>query len=372
MTRPLHRSSQKLHYARIVTNSALEAAIIENPDDPAGYLVYADWLQQQGNPAGELIAHAYRNGDIAPALLGRFADAKPETFELEWQHGFIKAATIGWELFGGEDDDDPAHAQLAAFLALPAARFLQKLALGPTAHESEMSMNALATAIEEAAPPNLRDLFIGDTSDWDISSTSTAAPASASVPQLRKLRLHGGQVSLEAEIDLPHLVDFAVESGGLDKPSIRSIATARWPNLESLEIWFGDPNYGATGGLDDIAEILAGKGLAKVRHLGLRNCPFADEVAVALTTAPILRQLTSLDLSMGNLSDRGLAAMLDAKAAFAHLDKLDVSDNALTNAHWPAARDLAKTVTFGNDHTPERAVPRTDGSRYRRYVSVGE
>jgi hypothetical protein len=76
---------------------------------------------------------------------------------------------------------------------------------------------------------------------------------------------------------------------------------------------------------------------------------------------------------MGNLSDRGVAAMLASTAAFKHLDKLDLSDNALTDASWPAARALANTVEFGTEHDPERAVPRPEGtSRYRRYVSVGE
>lgn len=362
-----------------MVNPALEARIIENPDDPANYLVYGDWLQTQGDPRGELVVLAQRGGDVdayvathAEALLGRFATAKPETFALEWQFGFIKAATIGWEMFAGEDEEDPAEAQLAAFLALPAARFIQALRLGPTEHDDEMSLDALAGAIGAAAPPCLRTLYLGDTSDWDISSTSSSMPPPSSIPQMRDLTIRGGQISLDDQIDLPNLVAFSVESGGLSRTAIRSIATARWPKLESLTIWFGDPNYGASGGIEDIQEILAGTGLLNLRTLALENCPFADEVAIALTTAPVVKQLRSLSLAMGNLSDRGLAAMLDAKAVFAHLDELKVDDNALTNTHWPAARELAKTVTFGNDHTPERAVPRADNSRYRRFVSVGE
>ena len=42
------------------------------------------------------------------------------------------------------------------------------------------------------------------------------------------------------------------------------------------------------------------------------------------------------------------------------------------HAASPAARALAKDVTFGVEHTPERAVPRDEANRYRRYVSVGE
>ena len=36
-------------------NPALEQVIRDNPDDRAGYLVYADWLTQQGDPEKELV-----------------------------------------------------------------------------------------------------------------------------------------------------------------------------------------------------------------------------------------------------------------------------------------------------------------------------
>ena len=358
----------------------LEAAILSDPDDPAGYLVLADWLQTRGDPRGELIVLHHRGSEEAAAhlerhaaaLLGRFATSRPETFELEWRLGFIRSATIGWEMFGGESEEDPSSAQLAAFLALPSARFLEKLALGPTAHDEELMLDELAAPIEEAAPPNLRELYLGDTSDWDISSTSTRMPRSSSIPRMRTLRLRGGDVTLDEAIDLPELVSFTVESGSLDSGSLRAISAARWPNLESLEIWFGDPNYGASGGVAEVAALLDGRGLGKLRHLGLRNCPFADELAGALASSRILSQLATLDLSMGNLSDRGVATMLADAPRFSHLQALDLDDNALTNASWPAARALAKTVTFGNDHTPERAVPRDPSNRYRRFVSVGE
>jgi uncharacterized protein (TIGR02996 family) len=363
-----------------VIDLALEATILAAPDDPAGYLVLADWLQTRGDPRGELIVLHHRESDQAAAhlaqhaeaFLGRFAASRPEVFELEWRLGFIRSANIGWEMFGGEDEEDPSSAQLAAFLALPSARFLEKLSLGPTAHEEELMLDELTTPIEEAALPNLRELYLGDTSDWDISSTYTRMPTSASIPQMRRLTLRGGYVTLDEAIDLPALTSFTVQSGSLGTDSLKAIAAARWPELESLEIWFGEPRYGASGGIADIQPILDAAGLGKLRHLALRNCSFADELATALAGSKILPQLASVDLSMGNLSDRGVQTMLADVSRFSHLEKLDLDDNALTNASWPAARPLAKTVAFGNRHEPDRAVPRTEDNRYRRYVSVGE
>ncbi len=34
---------------------AFEKAILENPDDLAGYAAYADWLAEQGDPRGEFM-----------------------------------------------------------------------------------------------------------------------------------------------------------------------------------------------------------------------------------------------------------------------------------------------------------------------------
>lgn len=362
-------------------NAELEAAILAADHDPQAYLVYADWLQSHGDPRGELVVlqHQGRDEDAQSLLdrhraqfLGRFAEHAPETFSLGWRCGFIRSATIGWEMFSPIDDEDTCEDQLVAFLELDAARLVEELVLGPVAGEDELANGALASAIDRVRPLCLRKLYLGDTGDWDISSTSTRIPRSESIQALRELTLRGGQVYFEGEIDLPALVSFTVESGSLVAEDLRTIAAARWPALEHLEIWFGDPNYGASGGVADIAPILEARGLPKLRSLGLRNCPFADELVQALASAPVLPQLHSLDLSMGNLGDRGVAAMLSMKDRFAHLASLNLEDNALTDASWPAARALAKQVTFGNDHHPERALPRDPSERYRRFVSVGE
>jgi uncharacterized protein (TIGR02996 family) len=376
-------------------NASLEKAILANPDDTDAYLVYADWMQSNGEIRGELAAlqHAGKTKEADALLrkfeswfLGDFATKKPPTWKLEWFCGYIKHATIGWNAFAGQDDDDDGDddddtseaercaKRLAAFLALPSAQFLQGLALGPVPGDDELSLDGLAEVIEQARPACLRTLFLGNIGDWDISSTSTSLPDSKSIRALREVRLRGGNVTIGEDVDLPELVSFAVESGSLTKEDLEAIAAAKWPKLERLEIWCGDPNYGATGTLEDLAPIFEGKSLPKLKHLGIRNCPFADAVANALISSKLLRQLDTLDLSMGNLSDAGLAAMAAAKDAFAHLALLNLDDNALTSSKEleVLTNGLAKHVNIGTQDSPERAVPRGEGNRWSRYVAVGE
>ncbi len=390
-------------------NAALEKAIIADPDDLESYLVLADWMIGQGNPRGEL-AVFQRNGRTKQAntllkkhaafFLGSFATDKPKTFELEWSLGFIKKAKIGWPMYthdlvdelraagklDDEENDDVesrdwgevCKARLIEFLQLPSAQFLQELRLGCIPGDEEMDASPFAAAIAKVKPPCLRVLEIADTGDWDISSTSTATPDSKAIQGLRELVLRGGNSVGIGKLDLPELRVFRVESGGLTAHNLKAIATAKWPKLEKLEIWCGDPNYGASGGVKELAPLFSATGVPKLTHLGLMNCPFADDGVRMLAKSKLLPQLKTLDLRKGNLSDRGIDIMVAAKDAFAHLEYLDVDDNALTEISKPRLKGLAKKTNWGTGvrsrQNPDRAVPRAEGNdrRWNRYVSVGE
>src|SRR5678816_2753004 len=56
-------------------NPALEAAIVANPSDRDAYAVFGDWLQEQGDPRGELISLqlAYKD-KTAKQLIDKHAD----------------------------------------------------------------------------------------------------------------------------------------------------------------------------------------------------------------------------------------------------------------------------------------------------------
>ncbi len=376
-------------------NAELEKAILANPDDPDPYLVYADWLQANGDARGELVVlqHAGKTKEANALLkkhgelfIGPFANKQPETFELEWFCGFIKSATIGWPMFTydleGEDGDEDDWGEickkaLTEFLKLPSAQFLQDLHLGCVPGEEEMNTSPFAAAINTVKPACLRVLTFDKTGDWDISSTEASLPDSKAIKGVHTLIIRGGNVSL-GKLDLPELREFRVESGQLGAHNLKALATAKWPKIEKLEIWCGDPNYGATGGVKELAALFAGTGVPKLVHLGILNCPFADAAVEALIKSKLLRQLRTLDLRMGNLSDRGIDSMVAATDAFSHLDYLDVDDNALTEASKPKLEGLAKKTNWGTGdrarQSPARAVPRADdqNQRWNRYVSVGE
>ncbi len=374
------------------SNPEMEAAIEQNLDDANAYLVYADWLQGKGDPLGELIVLQHRGATTGDAsvmaaanamlkknhahffgALSTFEEGGENELELVWHHGFIKSAKMSWAAFDEEGDGaERAGEDLEALLSLPAARFIQKLELGPVPSEEEMDMSPLMKAFEaRQGPRTLRELYFCDTGDWDISGTRTGMLSALQFfPKLEKLTLRAGAIDLPTNLALPELKSLTLETGGLTKEAIKSVGAMKTPNLESLELWFGDPNYGASGGIKDVAPIFAASGWPKLQHLGLMNCPFVDDIAAALPKAKVLKQLTSLDLSMGCLADDDIDVMVANKEAFAHLEKLNLDDNALTDASKPKVSALAREVNFGKSQDPDRKYDDTYHSY--RYVSVGE
>jgi uncharacterized protein (TIGR02996 family) len=390
------------------SNSSLEAAIAKHPDDVKAYLVYADWLQGEGDVRGELItvqhglvgspgdkdlrkAEAKILQDNAEHFFGaphpgsdkdkpkrekleswRKRKGMPEelwTFghmSFDWYCGFAKRL---WFTPGYYDDEERSGDEcveiLDGFLRHPSARFLQEVYVGDIwigdDYEGPDMTKAAEVIARSPIGESLRVVeFIGG--DHDISGVQLdATPILKACGSLERLVLHAGQMSI-GKIDMPSLRSFAAHSGSLDEGCIKSIASAKWPNLEDLEIWFGSSNYGASGGIDDIKRILEGKGLEKVRRLGLMNAEFADDICRAIVKAPILKQLRELDLSMGILTEDGAKALLDDKDALAHLEHLNLERGFVPKELHKDLSKLCKKVEIG----------RQNEDREYRYVAVGE
>ncbi|MBZ4415813.1 WGR domain-containing protein [Myxococcus sp. RHSTA-1-4] len=371
------------------SNPELEAAILTNPDNVDAYLVYGDWLQRQGDPRGELIAlqHAamQASGDEAAnlkkqinkflkshkaALLGDLADAADEEeLKVEWHLGFIRSARVGQKDYDSGRDVAELVKEL---LAHPSAKFLRGLTIGMAHFDDENDYSDVVSGLTEAlqelgGSKTLQSLFIGDFEYPDDTEISWSHIHDISelyklLPHLRSLRLRGGSVEL-GNIDLPELREFTVETGGLPLSAVKSIAAAKWPKLERLEVWFGNDNYGAEGGVEDIQPILDGKGLPNLKSLGLCNSEFTDELCKLLPKAKVLPQLERLDLSRGILSDEGARILAENAAAFAHLKHIDLTENTLTGEGERLVAKLCPSVSAGNQRDYEEDY---------RYAAVGE
>jgi uncharacterized protein (TIGR02996 family) len=394
--------------APLAGNPELEAAILNDPDNVEAWLVYGDWLQAQGDPRGELMAlqHAASQATGAEAtrlkrkasafleknledLLGDLAEAvEEEELRVHWHLGFIHSARLAR---GDDDSEFDVPEAVHTLFALPAARFLREFSLGLVDFDLEsdiVSLGAATDALEETGgSPLLESLFIGDfeyPDDSDISRVEAGFQGDLGrlFPRLRSLRVRGGHIYLPAKINLPRLREFTAETGGLSFKTLQSILNAHWPELERLELWFGHEYYGAECRADNLRPLLGGKSLSHLKHLGLRNAGFTNDLCKLLPKAKILPQLQSLDLSLGTLTDSGAEVLAAHAAPFKHLKRIDLSNNLLTREGVKQVAGLCAEVITSNqreymlegmdegDEDPDEYG--TNGGALARYVAVGE
>jgi len=193
-----------------------------------------------------------------------------------------------------------------------------------------------------------------------VGSGNEASPFNGGCPNLETVLLEAGDLTI-GPVDLPKLRDLRLQSGGLPVQAIQEVAKAKVPALETLHLWFGSEEYGATAVIADLEPIFAGANLPKLTHLGLMNAEFTNEICEELPNSAIAAQLEMLDLSMGTMTTEGAKALLEGKAAFPKLRFLNVDDNSIGAEGQALLEEFCTELKIGNQDDEED-----------RYVSVGE
>jgi uncharacterized protein (TIGR02996 family) len=348
-------------------NPALESQIIEEPLDSGRVLVYADWLQGQGHPRGELgVLQASRvarpddaalakaeqklldaHPELAPQRVleackrtKRTGDVDEDRSQLTWENGFIAGARLA----RASDRLPYTVRELAGeLLAHPAARFLRELrigGLGPNAHDYE----GVIGEIIRRCPSTLRLLSLVDLPPGSatvvFANLADVTPLLAATPLLEELRLAGNHVVLHA-LELPKLRRLAIATS--DEAVLAALAKATLPALESIELSSGDAPMPAAA----LAKVLSPTW--HTRRLAITRTANTDQLLPFILKSPLLDELTHLDLSGGTLSDgaaRSLAGKVD------HLEHLDLSGNLLTATVAKQLASLCKHVRLDS----QRAV----------------
>jgi len=360
-------------------NPELARQIVEEPTDSGRYMVYADWLQTQGHPRGELGAiqssRAARPGDaglakaeqklleqhswLAPAQLMEVArkprkarkagkagkaDAPDDVTAVTWEHGFIVAARLA----RGDGRSSATVRQLVAeLLAHPAARFLRELRIGALG-QGEHDYAGVIEEIIRGCPSTLRVLSLVDlppgSAELVFASLADVTPLLAATPLLEELRLAGNHVQLGA-LELPRLRRLAVATA--DPGVLLALSRASLPALEALQLSSGDAPLPAA----PLGEVLGARW--PVRRLAITRTANTDELVPWIVKAPLLVGLGSLDLSGGKLSDTGAGLLAMARPKLAHLESLDVSSNTLSPGGVAQLAGLCQSVRADD----QRAAP---------------
>ncbi len=316
----------------VVDGSALLRAVIEHPDDDTRRLVYADHLQQHGDPRGELIAVQCR--------LAQLGEGDPARGELEARvKALLDAHAAAWTAELGDGITRVGYRRgLASVAQAPVREGMLELLdrapirdLGFTAgrggpdddHEFGSPARRLAIAEDLARDPRLARVELLATGvRWGEQAFATLL-ASPHLTGLRGLRVADP--------------DCQVYAG-------HAIAAAQLPGLELLALC-GD--YEGTMGDAGVAA-LARATLPALRDLALLNLSCGEATARSLASSPTLTQLHGLDLGWGSYNPNqigpgGAAALADSPNAGA-LRRLVLDFNAIGDAGLAA---LASSPRLG-------------------------
>ncbi|MDL4775103.1 STM4015 family protein [Actinomadura xylanilytica] len=242
------------------------------------------------------------------------------------------AGEFAWRV-SAEYDEAPFEEVFANFLDAVDTAPMTALVVGfwGAGHDDAPDPVPLLAAAADRFP-NLRAIFLGDIIVYESEISwippCDITPLFDAYPGLERLEVRGN-VRL-APVRSEVLKVLRLESGGLPGDVVQAVAASDLPNLEHMDLWLGDPNYGGDATVADLAPFLNGERFPALRHLGLEDSELQDEVAAAVASAPVVARLESLSLAMGVLTDAGAEALLSGQP-LTHLRRLDLHHHFLSD-----------------------------------------
>ncbi|MBA2542001.1 MAG: TIGR02996 domain-containing protein [Deltaproteobacteria bacterium] len=272
-------------------NPELEAALLADPAHVPSWLVYGDWLQQQGDPRG---THIALRAAVISAPDDLLAVGRLRQYEVRYgrylRGGF--EGVLGWGFL-----DDVRIGKLAEVevVATPAGRFITKLGIE---HSTTSQASEIVASLGRLAPVTLREL-------------SATGPGHAVIPSLEPLEPILSRIRvLDLHTSIPKLC-------------LAHLARTPMPHLTQLGL------RNAEYGTEEALVALLGRGdLPELTVLHLDEQRRVPNIYQVLAASPIARQLESLALVSVEESDVVLlASLLDSFPKLAYLElPIDVLD----------------------------------------------
>ncbi|MGW9499261.1 STM4015 family protein [Streptomyces prasinus] len=284
------------------------------------------------------------------------------------------ADTVAWRIeLGNMTGDEDSGAYWERFLATAPAENVRALIIGYPWYDDGSSEHVIEMIVEAGSRlAGLEALFLGDvvSEQCELSwmEQCDPTPVLEAYPRLRELAVRGSTGLEFTAVRHEALRVLRFECGGLPAEVVRTVLTSDLPALEHLELWLGDEEYGCDTTLEDLRPLLEGTCFPSLRHLGLQNSGFQDEIAAATASAPVVARLQSLALSLGTLGDEGAEALLNGQS-LTHLRALDLHHHYLSDAMmlrtWAALEPAGVRV----DLSGREKADEDDGARY---IAVAE
>jgi uncharacterized protein (TIGR02996 family) len=312
-----------------MSHEGFHQAIWDDPDDDGVRLIYADWLEEQGDPRGEFIRLQVELAR-APVDDPRRSEWECRAHQLledneaEWL-GSLERWVRGWRFHRG---------------------FVEAVEVEPR------RFRAHADALMKAAPIRHLSLVEREAED-DQSDTGesrqavyAAIAASPALRQVKSLNLGWDHVwnDLQLLLASPHLGQLSwLDAGGLGlhDDAIGEFA-ASTVGQQLMSLGLADSRFG-----DATLSMLTGsRRFTHLQALDLGGCAIEGPGLRALAKASWLEQVTDLHLANNPLVERDLAVLLACPRLKA-LTTLDLSSHGLARLGTPTLTALARNPALG-------------------------
>lgn len=167
-------------------------------------------------------------------------------------------------------------------------------------------------------------------------------------PNLKHITLQGSNELVLGEIVSDKLESIEIISGGLPRTVIQAVTKARTPHLRKLNLYLGVEDYGFDGNAEDIRTLVRDSDFPELVYLGVCNSELQNEIAEILVTSKYAKQLETLDLSKGVLTDKGAEVLLEQAANLENLKFLDLSYHFVSEAFQKKLKQLPFRVDLSD------------------------
>ncbi|MDE7253145.1 MAG: STM4015 family protein [Acetatifactor sp.] len=222
-------------------------------------------------------------------------------------------------------------------LADPEFTGLDEVIIGSWGSAYEDGCQPIIDAIVENANQfsHITKLFVGDM-DYEECEVSWIMQGDYSriwkaMPQLKELTIKGSTDLTLGEIAHENLESLTIICGGLGTNVIKEIEKAKLPSLKKLLLYIGVDNYGFDGDAGTIKELLANSDFPNLTYLGIADSEIQDELTQVVLECKYIRQIETLDLSCGTLTDKGGSLLLEKLPELSNIKKLDVHYHYLSD-----------------------------------------
>lgn len=228
------------------------------------------------------------------------------------------------------DDGKGVEDLLKKILDDPDLPDLKELVIGSWGNAWEDDCQELIDGIVKNAErfSNIESLFFGDMGyeDCEVSWIIQGDYSKLwdALPQLKEFTVKGSMDLDLGKINHENLESLTVICGGLPVSVIESVQNARLPKLKKLMLYIGSDGYGFDGDVDAIKELLAESDFPELTYLGITNSEIQDELIEVVLNSKYMGQISTLDLSMGTLTDKGGSLLLEKIPEWKNIKKLDL------------------------------------------------